>query len=56
MKNRFEEMSDSELCKVLKEYAEKRNGEIAGLTYAAAVRIGVLAARVKVLEEGDDRK
>ena len=52
----FRDMTDEELSKELRDYAEHRSGEIADLTYAAGLRIAVLSARVKALEEGDDRK
>lgn len=41
----------SELANELKEYSYNRKGEIARLTYDAAVAIGVLEGRIKVLEE-----
>lgn len=57
MHTMFNDLTDEELSKELKEYAEHRSGEIADLTYAAGLRIAVLSARVKALEgEGDDRK
>ena len=44
-------MSDyNELAEKLKEYSYSRKGEIAKLTYDAAVAIGVLQGRIKVLE------
>jgi hypothetical protein len=52
----FRDMTDEEMSKELRDYAEHRSGEIADLTYAAGLRIAVLSARVKALEEGDDRK
>ncbi|MBQ1574646.1 MAG: hypothetical protein IIZ78_26275 [Clostridiales bacterium] len=53
----FRDMTDEELSKELRDYAEHRSGEIADLTYAAGLRIAVLSARVKALEEeGDDKK
>ena len=52
----FRDMTDEELSKELRNYADHRSGEIADLTYAAGLRIAVLSARVKALEEGDDRK
>lgn len=42
--NRYRDMSDMELCETLKDYALNRSGEIAKLTYAAALRIAVLSA------------
>lgn len=47
----FTDLTDDELSKELKDYAEHRSGEIADLTYAASIRIAVLSARVKALEE-----
>lgn len=53
----FRDMTDEELSKELRDYAEHRSGEIADLTYAAGLRIAVLSTRVKALEEeGDDKK
>ncbi len=54
----FTDMSDSNLERTLYDYSEARSGDIADLTRAAAIRIGVLSARVKQLEtdKGDDRK
>ena len=54
----FTDMSDANLERTLYDYSKTRSGEIADLTRAAAIRIGVLAARVKQLEtdKGDDRK
>lgn len=53
----YRDMTDEELSKELRDYAEHRSGEIADLTYAAGLRIAVLSTRVKALEEeGDDRK
>ena len=52
----FRDMTDDELTKYLRDYAEHHSGEIADLTYAAGLRIAVLSTRVKALEEGDDRK
>ena len=51
MKTTFSNMTDDELSKYLKEYAEHRDGEISELTYAASIQIAVLSARVKLLEE-----
>lgn len=50
----FRDMTDEELSKELRDYAEHRSGEIADLTYAASIRIAVLSARVKALEEVKD--
>lgn len=53
VKEHYEEdnMSEyTELADKLKEYSYNRKGEIAKLTYDAAVAIGVLEGRVKVLE------
>lgn len=43
-------MSDNDLARYLLDYARHRDGEIAALTRAAAIRIDVLAARVRILE------
>lgn len=52
----FTDMSDSNLERTLYDYSKTRSGEIADLTRAAAVRIGVLSAKVRQLEadKGDD--
>jgi hypothetical protein len=50
----FRDMTDEELSKELRDYSEHRSGEIADLTYAAGLRIAVLSARVKALEEVKD--
>jgi hypothetical protein len=47
----FRDMTDDELSKYLKEYAARRDGEISELTYEASIRIAVLSAGVKMLEE-----
>lgn len=54
----FTDMSDANLERTLYDYSKTRSGEIADLTRAAAIRIGVLSAKVKQLEtdKGDDRK
>ena len=54
MKPIFTDLTDEELSKELKNYAEHRSGEIADLTYAAGLRIAVLSTRVKALEEVKD--
>ena len=46
----MERMSDNDLARYLLDYARHRDGEIAALTRAAAIRIDVLAARVRILE------
>lgn len=46
----MESMSDNDLARYLLDYARHRDGEIAALTRAAAIRIDVLAARVRILE------
>lgn len=56
MKTMFNDLTDDELTKYLRDYASTHSGEIADLTYAAGLRIAVLSARVKALEEGNDRK
>lgn len=52
----FTDMSNANLERTLYDYSKTRSGEIADLTRAAAIRIGVLATRVKQLEadKGDD--
>lgn len=50
MKKTFSNLTDNELSNYLKEYARNRSGEIADLTYAASVRIAVLSAKIKELE------
>lgn len=54
----FQDMSDANLERTLYDYSKTRSGEIADLTRAAAIRIGVLSAKVKQLEtdKGDDLK
>ena len=54
----FQDMSDANLERTLYDYSKTRSGEIADLTRAAAIRIGVLAAKIGQLEadKGDDRK
>lgn len=55
--NNFLDMTDSQLIEYAKEYSRQRKGEISELVYALAVRVGVLAGRVKILEkEIDDGK
>ena len=57
MKSMFNDSTDDELSKYLKDFAEHHCGEIAELAYTAGLRIAVLSARVKALEEErDDRK
>ena len=53
MKPMYTDLTDDELSKELKDYAEHRSGEIADLTRAASIRIAVLSARVKMLERED---
>lgn len=54
----FQNMSDKNFERMLLDYSNLRNGEVADLTRAAAIRIRVLSAKVKQLEtdKGDDRK
>lgn len=54
----FTDMSDSDLERTLYDYSKARSGEIADLTRAAAIRIGVLSAKIRQLEtdKGDDLK
>lgn len=57
MNNKFSDMTDAKLIEYAKEYSRHRSGEISELVYALAVRVGVLAGRVKILEkEIDDGK
>ena len=49
-------MTDDELSKYLKEYAAHRDGEISELTYEASIRIAVLSAGVKMMEEKERDK
>lgn len=57
MNNKFLDMTDSQLIEYAKEYSRHRSGEISELVYALAVRVGVYAGRVKILEkEIDDGK
>ena len=51
----YKKLSDGKLSKILMEYAKGRKGDIADLTYAASVRIAVLAAKVKELKEENKR-
>lgn len=50
----FQKMSDKDLERTLYDYSKTRKGEIADLTRAAAIRIGVLAAKVREFEIGED--
>ena len=54
----FQDMSDANLERTLYDYSKTRSGEIADLTRAAAIRIGVLSAKVRQLEtdKGNDLK
>ena len=52
--NDFIGLSDNALCKVLKDYAENRKGEIADLCYAASIRIGVLSAGIHAMREAEE--
>ena len=49
MGERYKDYTD--LAKQLKEYSYQRKGEIARLTYQAAVTIDVLVGRLKMLED-----
>lgn len=46
----YRDMTDDELSKELKDYANHCSGEIADLIRAASIRIAVLSARVKMWE------
>lgn len=50
----FQKMSNKDLERTLYDYSKTRSGEIADLTRAAAIRIGILAERVKEWEAGED--
>jgi len=52
MNNKFSDMTDSQLIEITKEYSRHRSGELSELVYALAVRVGVYAGRVKILEKG----
>lgn len=54
MANSFLNMSDKNLERMLYDYAKARKGEISDLTYAAAIRIGTLAGKIKELEREED--
>lgn len=57
MNNKYSDMADNQLIEYAREYSRQRKGEISELVYALAVRVGVLAGRVKILEkELDDGK
>jgi len=57
MNKKFSDMTDSQLIEYAKEYSRHRSGELSELVYALALRVGVLAGRVKILEkEIDDGK
>ena len=53
MNTMFNDLTDEELSKKLKDYAEYHSRAIAELTYAAGLRIAVLSTRVKALEWED---
>lgn len=57
MKPIYSDLTDEEMSKELRDFAEHHCGEIADLTYAAGLRIAVLSTRVKALEEkGSDKE
>jgi len=57
MNNKYSDMADNQLIAYAIEYASHWTGELSELVYALAVRVGVLAGRVKILEkEIDDCK
>lgn len=57
MNNKFSDMTDAKLIEYAKEYSSHRTGELSELVYELAVRVGVYAGRVKILEkEIDDGK
>lgn len=47
----YRDITDEEMSKELRDFAEHHCGEIADLAYAAGLRIAVLSARVEALEE-----
>lgn len=54
---KFQNMSDMNLVRFLRDYGKTRNGEIRSLVLAAANRIMDLKDKIKKLEEkGDDLK
>ncbi len=54
---KFQNMSDRDLIRYLRDYALNRKGEIRALTLAAADRILDMKAKIRSLErEGDDGK
>ena len=54
---KFQNMSDMNLVRFLRDYGKTRNGEIRSLALAAANRIMDLKDKIKKLEEkGDDLK
>lgn len=53
---KFKNMSNANFERFLYDYSKTRSGEIAELTREAALRIGILAARLEVLEGSDDLK
>ena len=54
MNNKFSDMTDSQLIECAREYSRQRKGELSELVYELAVRVGVLAGRVKILEKEID--
>ena len=57
MNNKFSDMADNQLIAYAIEYASHWTGELSELVYELAVRVGVYAGRVKILEkEIDDCK
>ena len=49
--SRFKKMTDKALEKELLEYSKVRKGEIADLTYEAALRIGILSTSLKKMQD-----
>ena len=49
--NKYLNMSNDALSKILYEYAKERDGEIADITYAASVKLAVLEAKTKQMED-----
>ena len=52
MSNKYPDLEDySELSETLREYSRTHTGEIADLTYQAALAIDVLIGRVKIVSD-----
>ena len=53
---KFQNMSDLNLARFLRDYAKTRGGELRSLTLAAADRILTLKDKIRQLEGEDDKK